>query len=270
MGWKCSLKNNCIRSCFVNIVVMWVDRAHSWECDCRCKRAYRQRNWERLEMMWCQHGCHSGKEQEVYNAVRTTHCATETIDTPFAPKDSQAFWCDQWSLSTKIVSSMRRETDHLWVPSLSHDDRPHSDGEWRLCEDQVKPLWRKKPALPTLLAECENAHLSCLVGKFYSELVCVCLSFLAKWFRNAASIVDRDGNCHFGDVAHGPLFSRLLHENVRSLQFSYQKTPRPATFLLGHHLLTFCFWERRHAGHRLAKPAEKVVFQLPNLTDRCS
>ena len=38
--------------------------------------------------MWCQHGCHSGKEQEVYNAVRTTHCATETIDTPFAPKDS--------------------------------------------------------------------------------------------------------------------------------------------------------------------------------------
>ena len=31
--------------------------------------------------MWCQHGCHSGKEQEVYNAVRTTHCATETIDT---------------------------------------------------------------------------------------------------------------------------------------------------------------------------------------------
>ena len=35
---------------------------------------------ERLEMMWCQHGCHSGKEQEVYNAVRTAHCATETID----------------------------------------------------------------------------------------------------------------------------------------------------------------------------------------------
>ena len=59
---------------------MLVDRAHSWECDCRCKRAYRQRNWERLEMRWCQHGCHSGKEQEVYNAVRTTHCATETID----------------------------------------------------------------------------------------------------------------------------------------------------------------------------------------------
>ena len=36
---------------------------------------------KRLEMMWCQHGCHSCKEQEVYNAVRTTHCATETIDT---------------------------------------------------------------------------------------------------------------------------------------------------------------------------------------------
>ena len=43
---------------------------------------------KKLEMMWCQHGCHSCKEQEVYNAVRTTHCATETIDTPFTPKDS--------------------------------------------------------------------------------------------------------------------------------------------------------------------------------------
>ena len=40
-----------------------------------------KRTEKRLEMMWCQHGCHSCKEQEVYNAVRTTHCATETIDT---------------------------------------------------------------------------------------------------------------------------------------------------------------------------------------------
>ena len=30
--------------------------------------------------MLCQHGCHSVKEQEVYSAVRTTHCVTETID----------------------------------------------------------------------------------------------------------------------------------------------------------------------------------------------
>ena len=39
-----------------------------------------KRTEKRLEMMWCQHGCHSCKEQEVYNAVRTTLCATETID----------------------------------------------------------------------------------------------------------------------------------------------------------------------------------------------
>ena len=31
---------------------------------------------KRLEMMWCQHGCHSCKEQEVYNAVRTTQLHT--------------------------------------------------------------------------------------------------------------------------------------------------------------------------------------------------
>ena len=46
---------------------------------------------KRLEMMWCQHECHSCKEQEVYNAVRTTQLhtvTTETIDTPFTPKDS--------------------------------------------------------------------------------------------------------------------------------------------------------------------------------------
>ena len=46
---------------------------------------------ERLEMMWCQHGCHSCKEREVSYAVRTTQLytmTTETIDTPFTPKDS--------------------------------------------------------------------------------------------------------------------------------------------------------------------------------------
>ena len=26
-------------------------------------------------------------------AVRTTHCATETIETPFTPQDSLALWC---------------------------------------------------------------------------------------------------------------------------------------------------------------------------------
>ena len=39
---------------------------------------------ERLEMMWCQHGCHSCKEREVSYAVRTTQLytmTTETIDT---------------------------------------------------------------------------------------------------------------------------------------------------------------------------------------------
>ena len=46
----------------------------------------------RVDMTW--DDC--TKEQEVYNAVRTTHCATETIDTPFTPQDSQALWCDRW------------------------------------------------------------------------------------------------------------------------------------------------------------------------------
>ena len=36
---------------------------------------------KRLEMMWCQHGCHSCKEQEVYNAVRTTQLHTVTTET---------------------------------------------------------------------------------------------------------------------------------------------------------------------------------------------
>ena len=36
---------------------------------------------KRLEMMWCQHGCHSCKEQEVYNAVRTTELHTVTTET---------------------------------------------------------------------------------------------------------------------------------------------------------------------------------------------
>ena len=36
---------------------------------------------KRLEMMWCQHGCHSCKEQEVYNAVRPTQLHTVTTET---------------------------------------------------------------------------------------------------------------------------------------------------------------------------------------------
>ena len=40
--------------------------------------------------------------------------------------------------------------------------------------------------------------------------------------------------------------------------------------LLGHHPLTFLLLGRRHAGHRLDKPAVRVVFQLPKWTDRCS
>ena len=69
---------------------------------------------ERLEMMWCQHGCHSGKEQEVYNAVRTTHCATETIDTPLRTKGLLGPFgvTDGLSHYKTCVSSMRRETDH--------------------------------------------------------------------------------------------------------------------------------------------------------------
>ena len=39
---------------------------------------------------------------------------------------------------------------------------------------------------------------------------------------------------------------------------------------LGPILSFSCFWERRHAGHRLDKPAVRVVFQLPKWTDRCS
>ena len=75
---------------FDNIVVMWivlirenVTAGVSGRIDKELKK--------RLEMMWCQHGCHSCKEQEVYNAVRTTQLhtvTTETIDTPFTPKDS--------------------------------------------------------------------------------------------------------------------------------------------------------------------------------------
>ena len=73
-----------------NIVVMWivlirenVTAGVSGRIDKELKK--------RLEMMWCQHGCHSCKEQEVYNALRTTQLhtvTTETIDTPFTPKDS--------------------------------------------------------------------------------------------------------------------------------------------------------------------------------------
>ena len=60
---------------------------------------------KRLEMMWCQHGCHSCKEQEVYNAVRTTQLhtvTTETIDTPFTPRTLRPLGVNRWSLATKL------------------------------------------------------------------------------------------------------------------------------------------------------------------------
>ena len=71
----------------VNIVVMWIVIIRE-NVTAGVSGRIDKRSEKRLEMMWCQHGCHSCKEQEVYNAVRTTHCATETIDTPFTPKDS--------------------------------------------------------------------------------------------------------------------------------------------------------------------------------------
>ena len=72
---------------FVNIVVMWIVLTRE-SVTAGVSGRIDKGTEKRLEMMWCQHVCHSCKEQEVYNAVKTTHCATETIDTPFAPKDS--------------------------------------------------------------------------------------------------------------------------------------------------------------------------------------
>ena len=61
-----------------------------------------------------QHGCDSWEARGVHQAVRTTHCTTETSDTLFTPQDSQACWCDRWSRKTTVVPpSMRRDTDHL-------------------------------------------------------------------------------------------------------------------------------------------------------------
>ena len=74
----------------VNIVVMWIVLTRE-SVTAGVSGSVDKRTEKRLEMMWCQHGCHSGKEQEVYNAVRTAHCATETIDTRFAPKTLRPF-----------------------------------------------------------------------------------------------------------------------------------------------------------------------------------
>ena len=67
------------KMCFVNIVVMWIVLIRE-NVTASVSGRIDKGTEKRLEMMWCQHGCHSCKEQEVYNAVRTTHCATETID----------------------------------------------------------------------------------------------------------------------------------------------------------------------------------------------
>ena len=63
----------------VNIVVMWIVLTRE-SVTAGVSGRVDKGTEKRLEMMWCQHGCHSCKEQEVYNAVTTTHCATETID----------------------------------------------------------------------------------------------------------------------------------------------------------------------------------------------
>ena len=73
-----------------NIVVMWIVLIRE-NVTAGVSGRIDKGTEKRLEMMWCQHGCHSCKEQEVYNAVRTTQLhtvTTETIDTPFTPKDS--------------------------------------------------------------------------------------------------------------------------------------------------------------------------------------
>ena len=73
------LKAFKVSKVFVNIVVMWIVLTRE-SVTAGVSGRIDKGTEKRLEMMWCQHGCHSCKEQEVYNAVRTTHCATETID----------------------------------------------------------------------------------------------------------------------------------------------------------------------------------------------
>ena len=92
-----------------NIVVMWIVLIREY-VTAGVSGSIDKGTEKRLEMMWCQHGCHSCKEQEVYNAVRTTQLhtvTTETIDTlrPFGVTGGLSL--------QSCVSSMRRETDHL-------------------------------------------------------------------------------------------------------------------------------------------------------------
>ena len=70
---------------------------------------------KRLEMMWCQHGCHSCKEQEVYNAVRTTQLHTVQQRPLTLPSHQRTLRplgvTGGLSHYKSCVSSMRRETD---------------------------------------------------------------------------------------------------------------------------------------------------------------
>ena len=55
-----------------------VGESHTWICDCKCDASGRMDNAQTeltLEMMWCHHGCDSGK-QEVYvtSCETTAHC----------------------------------------------------------------------------------------------------------------------------------------------------------------------------------------------------
>ena len=58
-----------------NIVVMWIVLIRE-NVTAGVSGRIDKGTEKRLEMMWCQHGCHSCKEQEVYNAVRTTQLDT--------------------------------------------------------------------------------------------------------------------------------------------------------------------------------------------------
>ena len=107
----------------VNIVVMWIVLIRE-NVTAGVSGRIDKGTEKRLEMMWCQHGCHSCKEQEVYNAVRTTQLhtvTTETIDTlqeeggvayvSEADRDAMEAREDFWSMSSEFIY------DHHVVPS---------------------------------------------------------------------------------------------------------------------------------------------------------
>ena len=56
-------------------------------------------------MMWCQHGCHSGKEQEVYNAVRTTRWEKG--------EEADRYW-EKRGGGTTDTGKKGREADRHW------------------------------------------------------------------------------------------------------------------------------------------------------------